>query len=256
MSVWRTTMSRIGVFDSGLGGFTIAQAIHGRYPNQDIVFLADQKNVPYGNKETADLEDIIYENMRWFYDLGIRDIILACNTTSVLLLTKVQEDFRDLNLIRIIELTVSQLSKTRPQEILVLATKVTIASHRYKQEIEKILPTCIVHEVALPNLAKLIEDLADDSELHKDFSEYLAKYHRSNIDFMLGCTHYPLADKQLKSYLGGVSYSSIKPILEQASLFSEGSGLFTCYTTGDKDIFQRQIKQLYGIDQAINKVDM
>jgi len=241
-------MSKLGVFDSGLGGFTIAQAIHQNYPQQDIVFLADQKNIPYGNREVAQLEVIIYDNMAWFSAQGIKEVILACNTTSVLPLTKVIHDFPHLKLIRIIDITVEQLKHEKLDEVIVLATSVTVASHAYKASIHKINDQIKVHEIAMSNLAHLIEAEADVNRIQKEIIENLSLYQNQMIPVLLGCTHYPLVQRQLKAYLGGKIYSSIIPIIQQQSLYTTGSGIFDCYTTGDIDNFQKQVKGLFDID--------
>ena len=249
-------MSKLGVFDSGLGGFTIAQAIHQNYPQQDIVFLADQKNIPYGNRPVAELEAIIYANMSWFAKQGIKKVILACNTTSVLPLTRVIHDFPDLELIRIIDITVEQLKDEQLTELIVLATTVTIASHAYYKSIERINDQLKVHEIAMPDLAHLIETLASKERIQDEIVSKLGKYANSGIPVLLGCTHYPLVQRQICDYLGGKAYSSITPILKQTSLYSSGSGIFDCYTTGDIANFKKQVKELFNRDLNPSKLDI
>ena len=248
-------MSKLGVFDSGLGGFTIAQAIHQHYPKQDIVFLADQKNTPYGNRQVAELETIIYDNMAWFAKQGIEEVILACNTTSVLPLTKVISDFPQLKLIRIIDITVEQLKDKQLTELIVLATTVTIASHAYKISIQKINDQIKVHEVAMTDLAHLIEMLAPQERIQEEIVNKLSKYAHRRIPVLLGCTHYPLVQQQICDYLGGTAYSSIIPIIKQHSLYTIGSGIFDCYTTGDVANFKKQVKGLFDIELDALKLD-
>lgn len=243
-------MSKIGVFDSGLGGFSIAKAIHQQYPKQDIVFLADQINVPYGNKDVNSLEHIVYNNLRWFYDQGVKDIILACNTTSVLSLKRITDEFKDINITRIIKLTVDQLASDMPSEIIVLATKVTIQAHAYSQAIKLMNPNAIIHEIAMPNLAQLIEDLADEKRVYQDFDIYLSNFKGKAIPFLMGCTHYPLVETQLKEYLAAKAYDSIKPILAMNQLYTTGDGIFECYTTDQPHKFDLKVKQLF--KQTIN----
>ncbi|MEA5026223.1 Glutamate racemase [bioreactor metagenome] len=244
-------MSKLGVFDSGLGGFSIAWAMRRTYPNQDIVFLADQQNLPYGNKTEEVLETIIYRNMQWFVQQGVTEVILACNTTSVLGLSAIIHDFPELKMIRIIDITVGQLKEPHPAELLVLATKVTIASHAYAQALKRIDPAVVVHEIPMPNLAKLIEDMADDQRLKLDFDQHLKPFEHSGLPVILGCTHYPLVEKQLTAYLGGIAYSSINPLLNNQKLYTRGSGCFICYTTGEPDAFRLKISRLFAADVEV-----
>lgn len=249
-------MSRIGVFDSGLGGYSIAYAIFKQYPLQDIVFLADQINVPYGNKEENELEDILYSRMSWFNRQGICDVILACNTSSVLKLERVLKDFPDLRLHRIIDLTVDQIKGQNLHEVIVLATKVTVESHAYQKRINVISPKTKVFEIALVDLAKLIEDLVDDHQLDLELDRHLSGFKHRKLPFIMGCTHYPLIEAKLNDYLKGKGYSSIRPILDRNDLFSVGSGNFVCYTTGNRDRLKRQIAVLFKHKQAVLHIDI
>ena len=228
-------MSKLGIFDSGLGGYSIASAIHKQYPKQDIVYLADQKNVPYGNKSNEELISIVLNNLNWFKEQGVTSVLIGCNTSSVLNL-KVE----GMQITGIIDLTASQIKEEK--EIIVIATSATIRSHAYAKAIRERRET-VVHEVAMPNLASLIENLATKEEVLKELDDCLKLFKNSHIPAILACTHYPLVKGYIEEYLQSYTYDSLTPVLE-SELFTVGEGTFVCYTTADPAFFDKKVQAL------------
>jgi glutamate racemase len=165
-------MKSIGIVDSGLGGYTVYESLRKAYPGISFVFLADQKHAPYGNKSALEIIAISYKNMRWFRSQGISEVIFACNTTSSVALNEMRMAFPDMTLHGIIDLTVDHLDLQPDESVLVMATSATIRSGTYPKAIAARNEKVTVDGVAMVELVRLIEDLADDEillELIKNF---------------------------------------------------------------------------------------
>lgn len=226
-------MSRLGVFDSGLGGYDVLNHIHEKYPKQDLVYLADQKNVPYGNKSREELVAIAGENMAFFRRHRIKKVLIACNTISSLEL-----DFPGVETYRIIETTAKTVDA---EKVIVLATSFTVNSHAYR----RYLPGREVIEIALPGMVRLIEEGASREEIMAELDRNLHEYKNSGISAILGCTHFPLVKKEVEEYLGGSTYESGNAVLS-LPIYSDGKGKVQIYTSGDTDSFSDKVRRIYG----------
>lgn len=226
-------MSRLGVFDSGLGGYDVLNHIHEKYPKQDLVYLADQKNVPYGNKSREELVEIARENMAFFRHHRIKKVLIACNTISSLEL-----DFTGVESFRIIETTAGTVED---EKVIVLATSFTVNSHAYR----KYLPGKEVIEIALPGMVRLVEDGASREEIMAELDRNLHEYKNSGISAVLGCTHFPLVKKEIEEYLGGKTYESGTAVLA-LPIYSTGKGRVEVYTSGDTAAFNEKVRRIYG----------
>ena len=192
----------IGVYDSGLGGVLELNKILKDNPKSDVVYLGDQKNAPYGNKDSAELLKIFNYNLQRFKNLGVKELILACNTLCSTI------DFsRDYGL-KIYDLIANTCARVdlKYENILVFATRQTIKKGRY----HKILEERGFHtqDVSLDELAGMLEEFQDTAVI----KDYLYQIFR-NITFkpdalVLGCTHYPIVSELFKEYFACPIYDS------------------------------------------------
>jgi glutamate racemase len=191
---------KIGIFDSGLGGVNILHSvINSNSPLvDDILYLADTINVPYGNKDTEQLEHIVKNIISFLENKGCELIISACNTSSSTVLNKLKLN-TSTPIIGTIEPTVSFIKETfHHKNLIILATKATIESRIF----ERALSTYgyYIYPVACPQLVDAIE-LKDPSLEIKDL---IKKYLQININIdgpigiLLGCTHYPIIKDKIK----------------------------------------------------------
>lgn len=225
-------MSRIGIFDSGLGGYHILTKIKEAYPTQDIVFLADQKNVPYGNKSREELLNIYAEVMNFFRKKRIKTVIIACNTLSSLHLK--EEDIRTINMIDITSAAV------KDPKVLVLSTVFTANHHAYKEA----LPGKEVIEVGFEHLASLIEAQASKEEICKELDSKLSSYYHSGIPAVLACTHYPLVEDEIKDYLQAKTYDSVGPVLS-LDIYTKGKGKVEVFASIDPEKFDEKVADIF-----------
>ncbi len=236
---------KIGVFDSGIGGFTVAAALY-KKRQFELIYLADQAHLPYGSKDPELLLQLVSENIKWFQRQGISTILIACNTVSSLI-EELRGLFPNLTLISIIEETVKQINHEK--RLLILGTNQTVNSLSYL----KLLPNdCDVKQVALPKLASLIEDFASDFEISTYLNPLLAPFQNEKRRLVLACTHYPLVLDLIKqAALSEVIEIDYGKLVLPNSV--NGSSL-KVFTTGDKVVMERQLKELYQIEVSVTEV--
>jgi len=197
---------KIGIFDSGLGGLIVTQAIHKAMPEYDYVYLGDTKRVPYGNKSHDAIYEFTCEAMDYlFREENCEIVVIACNTVSARALWKIQqnylpENFKDRKVVGV--LIPSAEIASNYEKVGVLATSSTVASDAFPEEIKKLNNKAKIFQVPAPMLVPLIEE--GDNTLVKPFlTKYLQPLINKKIDaLVLGCTHYPILKKEIKEIVG------------------------------------------------------
>lgn len=208
----------IGIFDSGYGGLTVMKEYLKRYPEFDYMYLGDQANVPYGNRSKERINYLVEKNIKYLVDQGCELIIVACNTASADALRHVQNIYQGKPVILgvIIPAVEEALKKSRFGNIGLIATRGTVESKAYEREIKKYQSTHYkpkdkkaLKEVKIsskkcPLLVPLIEEGADQKVVNnKVLKKYLRPLKESSIDtLILGCTHYPLLQKEIQRLIG------------------------------------------------------
>jgi len=203
--------SPIGIFDSGYGGLTILEEIRKRLPDYDYMYLGDNARTPYGNRSFEVVYEFTLQAVKWLFNQNCRLIILACNTASAKALRTIQQNDlpqidpqrRVLGVIRPTIERIGQITKSR--HVGILGTPGTITSGSYTLEINKINPDIIVEGEACPMWVSLVEN----NEHEKPGADYFIKQHLNNIlsrdpdidTIVLACTHYPLLEKKIRSFL-------------------------------------------------------
>ena len=194
----------IGVFDSGIGGLTVAAALRDLLPAENIFYIGDTARVPYGGKSPTTIERYSIEISGMLLAEQAKMIVVACNTASALGVPRLQE------LLKVPVLGVIQpgaqaaVSATRNGVIGVIGTRATIYSRAYERAIHAIESDVRVISQPCPLLVPLIEEgWLDDPISEQVIRRYLEKLIREGIDtLVLGCTHYPLLREAIKRYVG------------------------------------------------------
>lgn len=185
---------KIGVFDSGLGGLAIAQAIMSRLPQFDYLYLGDTKRVPYGNRSQETIHEFVSEALDYLFSQDCLLVVLACNTASAEALRKSQQQylpsrFPDRRVLGVLIPTAE--SAMESQDVMtvgVLATVSTIESGSYDREINRIRPGTLTVSVSAPLLVPLVE--CDGLRYAEAIlADYLDQLKRVDT-LILGCTHY------------------------------------------------------------------
>lgn len=206
----RNNKSPIGFFDSGYGGLTVLNDVRQILPEYDYLYLGDNARAPYGTRSFEVVYEYTWECVKELFDRGCDLVVVACNTSSAKALRTIQQvnllDYpgkRVLGVIRPSAEVIGNYSKSKT--IGVLATEGTVNSNSYVLEIKKFFPDLIVHQHACPLWVPLIENNAFNSDegrgfIKKDIEQLLSK--SADIDtIILGCTHYPIIQDIIESFL-------------------------------------------------------
>lgn len=200
----------IGIFDSGLGGLTVAKAIQERLPQYQLLYLGDTARVPYGNRSKEIIYEFTRQGVEFLFREGCELIILACNTASALALRKIQQEYllrayperRVLGVIRPLVEKAAQLAKNK--RVGVLGTRGTVSSGAYVRELKALNSEIEVYQNSAPLLVPLIEEgWKKKMETRRILRYYLRPLKEKKIDaLILGCTHYPILQKEIQAAMG------------------------------------------------------
>lgn len=195
----------IGVFDSGVGGLTVAREIMRQLPNETIYYFGDVKNCPYGDKKKEEIVENTEKAVKFLIDQGVKMIILACNTATAAALEYLQEKY-SLPIIGVVQPGARRaIQATENNKVLVLGTRFTTKSRVYDQEIESINSDIIVFDKACPKFVPFIESEGnlDKKATRNLLNATLRGTSQLGIDtVVLGCTHYPIIKKDIEEYYG------------------------------------------------------
>jgi glutamate racemase len=194
----------IGIFDSGVGGLTVYKALHQRLPNERFVYLGDTARVPYGTKSLATVERYAVENAKFLEALGIKMLVVACNTASALALPAIRRAVK-VEVVGVIEPGArAAVSLSPDKRIAVIATEATIQSQAYRQAISATSQHVEVIERACPLFVSLAEEGWSDTQVARDVArQYLSDINSKTVSaLVLGCTHYPILRKVIEETVG------------------------------------------------------
>ena len=194
----------IGVFDSGVGGLTVAREIMRQLPKEDIVYFGDTARVPYGSKSKDNIIRYSRQIVRFLQTKDVKAIVIACNTASALALDIVRNETDIPVLGVVVPGAKSALQATRTKKIGVIGTEATIRSEMYTKVMKEMEPDVEVTGKACPLFVPLVEEgFAKHKVTEEIIDYYLASMKESDIDsLILGCTHYPLLRSRIRAYLG------------------------------------------------------
>lgn len=196
--------SPIGVFDSGLGGLTVAKEIFNLLPSEDVVYFGDVGRYPYGPRSKEIIIQFSRQDTGFLLEQNVKMIVVACNTASALALEQIQQEY-EIELLGVIEPGArSAVATTRNGVVGVIGTRGTVTSNSYAKAIENLDPKVKVFSMACPLFVPLVEEGYLDREASYLIAEdYLAPFRTNGIDtLVLGCTHYPLLKPIIRRVLG------------------------------------------------------
>ncbi len=190
----------IGVFDSGIGGVTVLREIIKILPNENYIYYSDSKNNPYGDKIKQEIIKRCEEVFSYLLEKNCKAIVIACNTASAIAVNTLRERHKDIPIIAIEPAYKMVYDYAYDGETLVMATKGTIESERFNLLYNKYnnhktkLLECI-------GLADVIEE-GNEEKIKKYLEKNIGKYKGKVENVVLGCTHYPLIQKEIGQVLG------------------------------------------------------
>jgi glutamate racemase len=196
----------IGIFDSGIGGLTVASAITKYLPNEAIVYFGDTAHLPYGEKSIAAIQHYALEITRFLIQKNCKLIVIACNTASAAAFDLLCNTFGgQLPIINVIDPLVHKVAALPYNKVGVIATKTTTTSGIYAAKLHQLRPQLEVVSVATPLLVPMIEEgYFKHSVSHSIIANYLSAPELHHIEaLLLACTHYPLIRPEIEDYYEG-----------------------------------------------------
>jgi glutamate racemase len=194
----------IGIFDSGLGGLTVARQIHRLMPHEDLIYLGDTARVPYGTKSPSTVTRFACEDTQFLVNERVKAVVVACNSATAWGLATLERHF-DLPVMGVIlPGAKAALEATRNRRIGVIGTNATINSQAYHTSILARCDTARIFARPTPLLVPLVEEgWTSHPVTTKVLREYLRPLLKRRIDtLVLGCTHYPLLKRALRQVVG------------------------------------------------------
>jgi glutamate racemase len=200
----------IGIFDSGVGGLTVARAILDQLPNESILYIGDTARGPYGPRPLAEVRDFSLETLDFLVEQGVKALVIACNTASAAMLRDARERY-SVPVIEVIQPAVRRaVAATRTGKVGVIGTRATIDSQAYLDAFAA-APQLQITSTACPKFVEFVERGETSGDAITEVArEYLAPMIEADVDtLVLGCTHYPLLTGVISYVMGnGVSLVS------------------------------------------------
>ena len=264
----------IGVMDSGVGGFSILREMQALFPHEDILFIGDQANVPYGSRSLNEVQSFVEGIVRFFIaghaeidDLFLRQvklIVIACNTASAASLHSLRHKFPQIKFVGLEPAVKPAAENSNRQKIGVLATSATFQGRLYASVVDRYAQNIDIFTRACPEFVTLVERGGEFTEADQTFvCDSLAPLLTNEIDqLVLGCTHFPFL-KPLMQKCVGEQVEIVDPspavarqvgrVLEKADAFtSRTSPGRTIYaTTGPLAKFSQQAYEMLNIENPI-----
>jgi glutamate racemase len=252
-----TNNAPIGIFDSGVGGLTVAREIISLLPKEPIIYVGDDGRFPYGPRPSEEIRTFACQISDYLHAQGVKMIVVACNTVSSQALDLLVSCY-PIPILGVIEDTASFTAPlSKKGRIGVLATPGTVHSNAYPKAFSRIDPQIKVVQVASQALVNLIENGSGAESGIKEFaSKVISPFKETGVDVLiLGCTHYPYLTRLMTELISdqaliidpAVAVSlRVKKELEERGMKAEGEKPErTFYTTGDPSLFLKVGRQIY-----------
>jgi glutamate racemase len=252
----------IGIFDSGVGGLTVARAIIDQLPHESIVYVGDTLNSPYGPKSLAEVRSLALAVMDDLVASGVKLLVIACNSASAAVLRDARERYTEglgVPVVEVIQPAVrTAVATSRNKKVGVIGTSATISSGAYEDAFAAAVDFEIT-SAACPGFVDFVErGVTSGPELLEKAREYLEPIKNARVDtLVLGCTHYPLLQAALAYVMGeGVNLVSsadetakdVYRVLTEHDLLAPETqkANYSFFATGDATEFEKLAKRFLG----------
>lgn len=254
----------IGIFDSGVGGLSIAKCIRQELPNEELIYIADAQFAPYGCKSADQIIERVNCIAAHFVTSGVKAMVIACNTATVNAIDQLRERYQ-LPIIGIEPGIKPAALASKTKAVGLLVTSATANNQRFLQLVKNYSADVKTYIQPCPGLVELIENnQANSPKIATLLEQYLAPLLKNNIDqVVLGCTHYPFLTEQISRIIGNkVSIiETAQPVTNQLKrqLTAHGllntqdeKGKLTFFTTGQIDTQAKIVNLLWSEAISVN----
>ena len=254
----------IGIFDSGVGGLSVLREVRRTLPGEDLIYLADQAHVPYGERSREDVLEYAQGIIRFFIREGVKLVIIACNTASAAALAELRQIYPALPFVGMEPAVKPAAKETSTGVVGVLATPATFQGDLYASTVERFAKGVKILQDTCPGLVAEIEGGRRDGHRARQILEHaLGPMLDQGVDeVVLGCTHYPFVIPLIQEIAGdGVEVIDPAPaVARQAGRLladydlgtsSPGRGRIRFFTTGRPEAFSRILEDLLGLQAEV-----
>jgi len=250
----------IGIFDSGIGGLTVAKAVRQILPLENIIYFGDLAHLPYGDKSVAAIQAYAIKICNFLLSQHVKVILIACNSASAAAYELVKEYVGSrAKIISVIEPTINYVEEHYAKEkIGLIGTKRTVLSNVYKKKIDDLNLGIQLQSLATPLLVPMIEEGFIKNQISKHIiTEYLSQKKLNDIkSLILGCTHYPLIKEDIIDYYeqkielidsSEITALALKELLKKEKLLSKGAeGIAKFYVSDYTQAFKETASFFFG----------
>ncbi|MBP6623996.1 MAG: glutamate racemase [Chitinophagaceae bacterium] len=210
----------IGIFDSGIGGLTVAKAISQLLPEERMIYFGDTEHMPYGGRSAEHILQYSLKITEFLIAQGAKIIVIACNSASAVACLHLQEKYKgQIEVIGVIEPVTDYISRQDFKKVGIIGTKPTIESRAHQTLLSLSKPSQKIVTMATPLLAPMIEEGFFNNSISQTIvNSYLGNWRFKSIDaLVLACTHYPLIKKEiLKFYQKKIDIIDTSEIVAEA----------------------------------------
>jgi len=259
----------IGIFDSGVGGLTVANAIRQTLPGESLIYFGDTAHLPYGDKSAEAIIGYSSRITEFLLEHEAKVILIACNSASASAYEHLKTKFGDKVIIMdVIDPVVEYVGTKKYKKIGVIGTKRTISSATYATKLNETVPNMEVISLATPLLVPMIEEgFVFDDISNAILRSYLSNKELSDIQaLILGCTHYPIIRNQINKIFNfdvdiidssGIVSSILKKRLEDSNLLNNtGKVDYSFYISDYTPFFEKMAKMFFGGEINLQKADI
>lgn len=256
----------IGIFDSGVGGLTVASAVSRLLPEESIIYFGDTRHAPYGDKSDNTILEYAKRITRFLVDKECKVIVIACNSASAVAAEVLPQIYPQIPIINVVDPTVAYLVGQKAQKVGLIATRATVRSGVYPRRLLSLIESVEIAQKATPLLAPLVEEGFANTQVSRGALEhYLNDEKLQGLSHLiLGCTHYPLLQKEIEAFFKGQTEvlnsadlvaQGLKEVLEEKGLQSDlglgGSRAF--YLSEKTEAFAEVAQLFFGEQLEINE---
>ena len=260
----------IGIFDSGVGGLTVANAIKQILPTESIVYFGDTAHLPYGDKSSEAIKFYSKKITEFLLEHDAKVVLIACNTASASAFEYLKAEFENKTIILdVIDPVVDHLQNRTINKIGVIGTKRTISAGAYASKLNKAMPSATVVSLATPLFAPMIEE----GFIGDDVSDVIVKSYLSNdvlseIEaLILGCTHYPIIENQIRKIFNSnveivdsakIVSIVLRDLLEKNNLLNDGTGMVNdrFFVSDYTESFEKIARMFFKGEINLSKADI
>ena len=258
-------MALVGVFDSGVGGLSVARELMAQLPAQPLVYLADQIHAPYGQRSLEEIRALSDGITRFLLAQGARVIVIACNTASAAALRWLRAKYPDVPFVGMEPAVKPAAERTKTRHVGVLATPATFQGELFASLVDRFGADVRVHTQVCPKFVPLVEaGELDSPRTRAAVQEYVGPLIEAGVDeLVLGCTHYPFLLPLIAEVAGpGVEIIDPAPavarqvgrVLAGRGWVADGAGSERVFcTTGDAKRFERALRELLGVEMEARR---